>query len=244
MRKLTFVFGSLVLALCSMNAQAQMPDPTVQDTQFAAYDIGALKAGEWVEYSMEAYGQKYSYKYACVGVEGDTVYIEYADMGLAMMHKGTVILVAVNKGDRKVTKAWWGKPGEKGKSIEVKATPAAGAGTPGETPKMKGKGKVSKEKCNVAGKDFDCEKLEMEITTTVQGKDYVSKSSVWMAENVPFKNFVDEKADPAKAMGDITWEGKPSGKGTMVKTESEMMGQKSVIALSGTGTDAKQTLQK
>jgi hypothetical protein len=244
MRKTTVVAGMLVLALCSLTAQAQMPDPTVAESQMQAYDIGALKAGDYVEYEMSMMGgaMKSSYKLACVGVEGDTVWIE-TDQLTSMMHKGTLILMAVDKNSRKVTKAFWGKPGEKGKELKVQGGGGATA-QPTDTPKVTGTGKVSSEKVKVKDTEFDCEKLEMETSTKIQGTEYKSKSTTWNSEKVAFKAYVDEKSDASKAMGDIKWEGTPSGKGGLVKMESESMGQKTTITLTGWGTDAKQQVQK
>lgn len=244
MRKTTVVFGLALVAMCSITAQAQMPDPTVSDMQMSMYDIGALKAGDWVEYEQEAYGQKYSMKYACVGIEGDTVWIEYSDAGLAMMHKGTAILVAVNKGDRKVTKAYWGKPGEKGKELKVTETPKGDGSKPAETPKITGTCKISSEKCSAAGKDFDCEKMAMETSMTMNGAEYKSKTTMWKSDAVPFGYYMDDKGEWKKAMGDIKMEGEAKCKGGVVKTETEMSGMKTVMVLKGIGTDAKQTIQK
>ncbi|KAF0245875.1 MAG: hypothetical protein FD180_1234 [Planctomycetota bacterium] len=245
MRKMT-VICTLVLALCASMASAQMPDPTVSDMSMSMYDVGSLKAGDWVEYETEAYGQKYSTKYACVGVEGDVIWIEYSDAGLAMMHKGSVILVSVNKGDRKVTKAWFGKPGEKGKELKVSVTPKPAGDPPKSDMKMKGTGKVSKDKLKVKDKELDCEKLEMDIVSTMGGKDYPSKSTTWYCESLPFKYFQDEatKKNSDEMMKDVKWDGKPEGKGAVARQESGEGPAKSVMACVGCGTDAKATLQK
>jgi hypothetical protein len=245
MRKM-MVMSTLALALCAMKASAQMPDPTVSDMQLSSYDIGALKAGDWVEYETEAYGQKYSTKMACVGIEGDVVWVEFADAGLAMMHKGAVILVSINKGDRKITKAWFGKPGEKGKEIKVSVTPKPADPAPKSDVKMKGTGKVSKDKAKVKDKELDCEKIEMDLVTSMGGKDYPSKSTSWYSEAVAFKFFQDEasKKSSDEMMKDVKWDGKPEMKGGLVRMESGEGATKSVQALVGMGTDAKMTLQK
>jgi hypothetical protein len=243
MSKTMAVAGTLALALCSLNAQAQMPDPTVSDVQMQAYDIAALKAGDWVEYEMSMMGgaMKSKYKLACVGVEGDTVWIE-TDMMTAQMHPGTFVLHAVDKNTRKVTAAYWGKPGEKGKELKVSAS-GGGTANPGEAPKITGTGKVSSEKIKAGDKEYDCEKLEMDTTMKVSGMEIKSKSTTWNSEAVAFKSYIDPNADNTKAMGDIKWDGKPSGKGGLVKMVSESSGMKTEVTLVGSGTDAKQQVQ-
>ncbi|MCE9584960.1 MAG: hypothetical protein K8T20_20910 [Planctomycetes bacterium] len=245
MRKTTVIFSSLVLALCSLKAAAQMPDPTVGEGQWAAYDIGALKAGEYVEYEMSMMGgaMKSSYRMACVGIEGDTVWIESNQMtAMDPTKKDMVILYGVDKKTRMVTKALLGKAGEAGKELKIDKAPATQP-DPATAPKITGTGKVSNDKVKVKDTEFDCERLDMETHMEVSGMKIDSKSSTWSSEKVAFKMFVDDKKDNSKAMGDIKWEGKPSGKGALVKMTSESSGMKTEITLTGWGTDAKKTLK-
>jgi hypothetical protein len=156
--------------------------------------------------------------------------------------KDMVILYAVDKKTRLVTKALLGKAGEAGKELKIDKA-AAGGGDPATAPKITGTGKVSNDKVKVKDTEFDCEKLDVETHMEVSGMKIDSKSTTWMSEKVAFKNFVDDKTDNTKAMGDIKWEGKPSGKGGIVKLTSESSGMKTEISLTGWGTDAKKTLK-
>lgn len=257
MRKMTVLCSSLVLALCAMNVQAQMPDPTIPEGMFAAYDLSGLKGGEWVEYEMSSEmvmpgvppnPQKSGYKIACVGVEGDTVYIESDQMtSYNPAWKGMVIMCAVDKKSGNVTKAWWGKAGEAGKELKVEKA-AGGAATAGAKFEGSGTAKVSKDTCKAGGTDYDCEKIEMEITQKVNGQDSKSKTTTWTSEKVAFK-YKQQAADAKDPYdGKVKWEGKAEGKGGLVKSVSEMAGQgytmKSTMEIKASGTDAKMSLKK
>lgn len=243
MRKTTLLFGLALVAVCSVTAQAQMPDPTVYDIYVQHYDIGALKAGEWVEYETDmgmAGVPKSKQKWACVGVEGDTVWIE-TDAYTAQMHPGTLILLGVDKNTRKVTKAFWGKPGEVGKELKVQAL-GGGAATDGEQPETTGTAKVSKETLKVGGADVECEKVEYDTKTKSKAGESTSKMTTWVSDKVPFKYFVDEKATTG-ANYKVKWEGKSEVKGGGVKTYVESQYAKMTTMLVGFGTDAKQQVK-
>lgn len=257
MSKLMVICSALVLALCATQAQAQMPDPVIQEGMYSYYDLSGLKGGEWVEYestsemvmpNVPANPQKSSSKMACVGVEGDTVYLESDEMlSYNPAWKGMVIMCAVDKKSGNVTKAWWGKPGEAGKELKVQKPEG---GKPVEPAKFDGSGtaKVSKESIKVAGADYDCEKIEMDMTTKANGMESKTKITTWSSEKVAFKN----KAQAADAKdpydGKIKWEGKAEGKGGVVKQTMESAGtgytMKSSKEIKASGTDAKMSLKK
>lgn len=241
MTKLTFLMGLALLAVCPMMAQAQMPDPTVYDTSMAYYDIGALKAGDWVEVETVMMGGSYKTKAktACVGVEGDTVWIEVA----SPYGDGTMLLYGVNKGDRKITKAYWGKPGEVGKELKVQPMPGGGVAPTSEKPKQSGTVKVSTDKIKVGDQELECEKIESEITTESSAGKYTGKMTMWYSEKVPFKYFIDEKAEKTVDDSGIKYEGKPSYKGGVAKMISGEGQAKSETNVIGFGTDAKQTVK-
>lgn len=257
MSKLTLICSALVLALCATQAQAQMPDPVIQEGMYSYYDLSGLKGGEWIEYEttseMVMQGvppnpTKTSSKMACVGVEGDTVYLE-SDQMLSYNPgwKGMTIMCAVDKKTGNITKAWWGKVGEAGKELKVEK---AAGGKPAEAPKFDGSGtaKVSKESIKVAGADYDCEKIEMDITTKANGMESKMKTTSWTSEKVAFKY----KAQAADAKdpydGKVKWEGKAEGKGGLVKSTSDMAGtgytMKTTMEIKASGTDAKMSLKK
>ncbi len=245
MTRKTAVLAIAAMAL-SLPAVAQMPDPTVLETQFAIYDLSNLKAGDWVEFEVDQGGQKFKTKTACVRIEGDTLWVEYSDMAIAMMHPGSVVLVAINKGDRKVTKAWWGKAGSVGKELSVQKPPTApqGADTPAPTPTPTMTGKVGKETIKVLAEELPCEKLEVTTTMSMGGQTMTMKSTVWTSEKVPFRQLVDEMARAAGPAAEMKWEGgKPEGKGGLVKMTSESQFGTMSMTLTGMGSDAKPALK-
>lgn len=256
MRKISIAVGSLALALCSSTAMAQMPDMEIPENMMSSYDLSGLKGGEWIEYEttseMVMQGvppnpQKSSYKIACVGIEGDTVYIESSQMtAMNPMTKDEVQMYAIDKKTGNITKAWQGKAGAAGRELKVKkAEPVANGG--GTTVDQSGTAKVSKETIKAGGQDWDCEKIDMDLVTKVAGTESKSKTTTWSSESVAFK-FKGGDASGTPANDKIKWEGKAEGKGGMVKMVSDMAGQgysmKTVMEIKASGTDAKMSLKK
>jgi hypothetical protein len=263
MRRFAILAGAAALAGCSYanmaaNEAANDPntsknagggggDPTaymqIPDIMTAGYDISALKEGEWVEYESKstAAGTTSASKsrWACVKVEGNTAWVETSAAG----YDGWTYLFAVDKGDRKVKKAYAGKSGQDAKEIKVTATGTGGT-VNNTNYKVRGTVKISKETLTVKGTAFDCEKQESSTTSTMDGKDYTSKSTSWVSDKVPFRFYWDEselnKKDPNV---DIKYEGKPSVRGGYVKTWSEGSGTTSEMNLTGWGTDAKMSVK-
>lgn len=246
MRKFAVVLGLGLLSGCGLipsgdsgsgGGGSSQPDPTVMDTTTTYIDIAALKEGDWVETENKGQGYSMKSKMACVGMKDGLVWIEQTNSS----QPGWVTLLAVDKADRKTKKAFWGEAGKEAKEIKVTAAPTGGATAGGETPKSKGTVKITKETVTVAGKSIECEKSESDITTTVQGKDYRTKSTSWMSDMVPFRSWYDEKqGDAYKGQTDIKVEGKWTLKGAaMVKMTSDN-GSAEIIGL---GTDAKMTVK-
>lgn len=246
MRSATLIFGWTVLALCSRQAGAQDPDPTVRENEWAAYDVAALKPGEWVEYEMQAAGGaiKTSYRLACVGVEGDRVSIESNQViALDPARKDMVIHYVVDSKSRMIMKALLGKAGEAGRELRIEKS-AAGSAETGAAPRITGTGKVSSEKVKIRESEFDCEKVDRDEHMEAGGLKFDTKSTTWTSEKVAFRSRVDEtKAADPKSATDVKWDGKPSGKGALVKLVSTVNGTRTEINLTGWGTDAKKTLK-
>lgn len=238
MRK-TMVISSLMLALCSLQVCAQAME--VMDNTMAYYDVASLKGGEWVEMetASEYPGMKMpatKSKTACVKVDADNVWIE-------TIAADQVTCYQIAKKDRKIVKAWSGKVGGDGTALTVKPAPAAGPVAPA-TYEITGTGKTSKEKVTLGGKEMDCEKVEVDQVMKMSGMEMKSKTTTWYSEAFPFKYYVDKDAKPAEVKDPIKWEGdKPAYKGGMVKMVSEANGGKTVMAISGIGTDAKPSLK-
>lgn len=176
-------------------------------------------------------------RYACVKIDS-LVWLEFNAAGA----EGWYVLVGIDKSDRSVKKAYMGEKDKEAKEIKVEPAPATGtAGTTNY--KTRGTGKVSKDSVTVKGTAFDCEKTEITSTTTIDGKDYSSKSASWVCEKVPFRYYWDEKANNTTNNADFKWEGKPSVKGGSVKTWSESSGTVSETNLTAWGNDAKMSVK-
>lgn len=220
-------------------------DPTsftkIYANQYSYYDVSALKEGDWVEYESKSKapgggGDNVSKtRYACVKVDS-LVWLEMTAAG----YDGWYILVGIDKSDRNVKKAYMGEKDKEAKEIKVEPAPATGAATTNY--KTRGTGKVSKDTVTVKGTAFDCEKVESESTTTVDGKEYKAKSAYWVCDKVSFRYYWDEKAN-ATANADFKWEGKPSVKGGYVKSWSESSGTTSEMNLVAWGNDAKMSVK-
>jgi len=247
MRKSAILASTLLFAGCSFINQADNESkndsnlqgtpanqPVVYDTSYSSWDVASLKEGQWVQYEMK--GQSARTKNACVKIEGNLVWVEMSTSG-----NDWVTLVAVDKSDRKVKKAYWGQAGKEGKEIKVEPMPTAGATNTDY--KVRGTVKFAKDTLTVKGTSFSCERTDSDMTSTMQGKDYNSKSSVWVSEQVPFRSYWDEsqmnKKDPNM---DVKYEGKPSVRGGMVRTTSEGSGVTTEMNLVDWGTDAKMTI--
>jgi len=220
--------------------------PLASEDQLDVTDVAALKSGDWVQYDItteftppgggEKKVQKSSMKMACVKVDADSVWVE-------MSHSSEkepdveVVLLQYSKSQKKVTQAWTGKPGEAGKVLEVR--PAAEK----KAKSGKGSGKAGSEKLRVGDKEHDCVKLEVELTQIFGAREVKSKVTAWFAKSVSFAFRLDDEKIRAQMFGQVEWTGPAPTAGGMVKMTTETDTVKSTMALAGTGTDAKQTLE-
>jgi hypothetical protein len=219
-------------------------DPTaymvVSDIQYSYYDLSALKAGDWVEYETSASGTSSKSRTACVGIEGNLVWIE-----TSAGQPNWFLVVAVDKTDGKAKKAYAGEAGKEGKEIKIQAT---GTGdTTQVNYKTEGTIKYYKDSATVKAGTFEGECTESSSTTTVEGAKSTAKSRSWASEKVPFR--YDLKKTTLKNDSNNNWkiEGKPSVNGGIVKTttEGDSAGTKytSTMELVGMGTDAKMSIK-
>ncbi|MEK7468076.1 MAG: hypothetical protein AAB074_11735 [Planctomycetota bacterium] len=258
MRKLKARSSALLLALCAAKAQAQLADPVVYEKMFAEYELSGLKGGEWVEY--ETTGEtvergspgtpdKAAWRLACVGVEPDAILLE-TNRETEHWWPGTVIVYSVDRKSGLVTKAWWGKPGEPGKEVEVPKSDDKKPANPVKKTGFEGSGtiKISKEKLSVPAGDFECEKSESDITTKLPQREYRQKTATWTSEKVPFPLKRPAAGAPDPYDGKVKTEGKAEGKGGEVKSTFEESDSEWVLTsttvLKRSGNDAKMSLKK
>jgi hypothetical protein len=249
MRKIAVLASSVLFAGCSLINQADNErqndsnlagtpanKPVIYDASYSYWDLAALKEGQWVSY--ETKGQGVKTKNACVKIEGNLVWVE-----MSTSANDWVTLVAVDKSDRKVKKAYYGQAGKEASEIKVEPMPTAGGGAATDY-KVKGTVKYAKDSLTVKGTTFNCERTDSDTTMTTGGKDYASKSSTWVSDQVPFGTYWDEaQANKKDPNVDIKVEGKPSVKGGMVKSTSSSSGVSSETNLVDWGTDAKMTVK-
>ncbi|MBI2923293.1 MAG: hypothetical protein HYY18_19730 [Planctomycetes bacterium] len=231
----------LVVAFLAGTAVAQDSPPDVSENAWLDHDFGGAKAGEWVKRRLERDGEKaIEYRVACVAVDADAVWIE-EDRTTAEYWPGTVILCSIGRKDRKVLRAFWGKPGETGRELRLTRARLPDPGNDAAT----GTAEVTAAKVKVGERELDAEKIEIKTTAEGFGAPVKARQLIVLAPEVPFPLYVDENGVcPASIQeGKIEWKGKPAWKGGLVKLEFEG-GTKSTLTLADCGTDAKATLRK
>ncbi len=226
--------------------------PAVRENDLADWDVAALAAGDWAEFELAgpsappaAGNKRPSRRLACVGVEGDLVWVEVTMKNAGRAWEGMVLCLGARKADGKVAKAYWGKPGAACEELAVgpAATgPAVAPGTP--RPTVTATGTVTKEKTKAGTTAYDCEKIEVETQLTSSCCDEKSRITTWISEKVPFRARIDEKIRVNGLDADTTWNGKPSVKGGIVRRQVSSAGSLDVMTLLRSGTDAKETLKR
>lgn len=256
MRHRQLSIALLAIALFPTRAPGEDPPRTVSDNEFEWTDAAALKGGEWEmrESRDDSLGPGYPasisrQKTACVRTDSDYVWIEVARSHQIDGHpdEWTVEVVEcfqVSRSDRKIVKAWRGKPGEEGRPVTVVAGVAGGVAA---IPKVQKTGKVSREKLTVAGKEMSCEKVETQQPWKDEdGQSGVTTVTRWYSSEDPRCLFSRgrSKRNPTDGDDEIRWEGdKPTRKGREVLlTISNSDKGKLLIAFVGCGNDAKPTL--
>lgn len=237
--RLRHVFA--VLAITASVAAAQESKPDVSENAWLDYDVASLKNGEWVKMKLDRDGEKpLEYRLACVGVEAEVVWIE-EDRTTVESFPGTVILCSVGLKDRKVKRAFWGKPGEKGRELNLTRRILPDPGNDA----AKGKAEVTAGKVTIKGKEHVTEKIEIKTEIEGFGAPVKARQVIVLAAEIPFPLAVeaDGKCRASIQEGTIEWTGKPTWKGGVVTLQFEG-GTKSTLSLVDWGTDAKATLFK
>jgi len=235
------LLAALAAAVLATDASAQDTRPDVSVNAWVDFDIASFKAGEWVKRRLDRDGEKpLEYRVACVAADADVVWIE-EDRTTAESWPGTVILCSVGRKDRLVQRAFWGKPGETGRELNLTK---AGYNNPGNDA-ASGTGEVTKINARVKDKEVPAEKVEIKTATEGLGAPIKARQLIVMAEGIPFPLYADEKGVcPASIQeGTIEWKGKPTWKGGLVTLQFEGS-SKWTLALVDWGTDAKATLRK
>ncbi|MEK7468827.1 MAG: hypothetical protein AAB074_15735 [Planctomycetota bacterium] len=234
----------LVLAFVGIAASlaaAQDSKPDVSENAWLDYDVASLKNGEWVKLKLDRDGEKpLEYRLSCVGLEAEVVWIE-EDRTTVESFPGTVILCSVGLKDRKVKRAFWGKPGEKGRELNLTRRILPDPGNDA----AKGTAEVTAGKVTIKGKEHVTEKIEIKVEIEGFGAPIKTKQVIVLAAEIPFPLAMDEKGNCRASIseGKIEWKGKPTWKGGVVTLQFEG-GTKSTLSLVDWGADAKATLFK
>ncbi len=234
--------ASLVLAaLLVLPAAAEEQRPDVSENAWLDLDVASLKNGEWVKRKLDRDGEKpLEYRLACVGVEADVVWIE-EDRTTVEFFPGTVILCSIDLKERKVKRAFWGKPGEKGRELNLTRARVPDPGNDAAT----GKAEVTAGKATIKGKEHVTEKVEISTEVEGLGAPIKVKQVIVLAPGVPFGLHADAAGVCRASIqeGKIEWKGKPAWKGGLVTLQLEGR-EKFTLTLVDWGTDAKATLFK
>ena len=177
------------------------PVPSVGEGDLDAYDVATLVPGEWVEYETVSDSQlnesfRVRTRLSCVGVDGDTVWIEHVDYLLARFYPGTMLLCAVDRVTGLIRRAWWGLPGGTGVEVRVRRSPDD------ETTQTTGRwGDATPETLPHAGGELKCE-----LVRVVERPDYVpgmsARTMTWLCAEVPFRR----RSVQGAVDGDIRWD--------------------------------------
>ncbi|MBI2921536.1 MAG: hypothetical protein HYY18_10680 [Planctomycetes bacterium] len=212
------VLLAVCMALACPGAGAEDPaPPQVLDRALAHYDFTATKLGQRLKYelTLDDGDEKIPFTIACVEEDADHVWIE-TDATTVESHPGTLMRFKIARKGGKILQAWWGKPGEDARAIDVAPMPEGKPG--GDKLKAEGTGKVTTEVLRVKGGPFECEKVEVDVVYSSEVLSLRVRSTIWLSEEMPF---VYDWRGKESAEG-IEWEGKPSCKGGLVRLESEV----------------------
>ncbi len=184
----------LVLAAGCSSAPQAPPDELAFETALAtqlAYDLGQVKAGDWVLYTVRVRGtvQADYYKWAVVGEDGTALWIE----NRRPAHPNPMPMVVKSKLERtgKLLEQWIGEPG--GAPAQVYPNPRRPAEPPAARRDSAVALVVTEEQADsltVAGKAYACTK----VTTTLSYPDgRRSAMTNWLSPEVPFPVLVGGK---------------------------------------------------
>lgn len=225
------------LSFCSA-VRAEESQPEVRESDLAAYDLTAVKPGDWVEYErrFQPGNATRKYRMACVAADGKLLTVE-TDEAAGATHPGTLLVLQADRETSKVVRAWWGTAGGEGKELQVRGA-AAEPEAPPATVKVTGTGKVTRETVKAAGREFDCEKVTVETSAEIGGEKHTALLTVCRSSEVTFALKTGGERTPG-----VVWEGEPAAKGAVVRLVSESGGIRAEMTLTGFGTDAKATLK-
>ncbi|MBI2922624.1 MAG: hypothetical protein HYY18_16350 [Planctomycetes bacterium] len=211
--------------------------PSVDEGDLEAYDVASLVPGQWVEYEIVSASQmtdssRVRTRLSCVGLEGDTVWIEQVDYLLARLYPGTVLLCSVDRTSGRILRAWWGRPG--GAGVEVRVRPRPSGGPVATTSRW---GDATPETILHARGELSCE-----LVRVLERPDYLpgmsSRTMTWMCAEVPFRR----RSIQGAGDGDIRWEHPRTIQGGVAREYFSGLTVRMATKVVAWGADARPTL--
>lgn len=217
----------------------------VADTLLDPLDLASVKAGEWAESLLtREYRPKGGtsrtlrsrVRLACVKVEDDAVWIERTTSSAEKPEEKSVELFQIGKKDRRIRKAWSGKPGGTGREMRIvrRILPKA--------EKTTGTAKVVEEKLKIGESEWTCQRIDFEQVDRSQKEELKYRQGLWLSDRAPFPFRLDEAYLRAR-YGPLEWQGRPDGKRGIVKEVFEGSSYTNTTELQAIGTDAVPTLK-
>jgi len=208
--------------------------------RFGAYDLQAIKTGDWVTYEFEMSGSKEKYTLSCVGKDDLDIWIEMDSLESAP--DGARALCRADLVNRQIGEAWWGLSGEVGRPLKLQDHKRSPAGT-----KHSNTASVAEEELRIGERAFKCQVITIEGRAEFKGFTTTIHHKYWLAPDLPWPLRSDDLSAALGVSGPIEWSSKPDKLGTVVRHELEISTRdnrlRSTETLSSWGQDAKQTIK-
>lgn len=233
----------LLLSCLAILAQAQEPKLVVPDSPFAAYDLSALKAGEWVEYRdrhgrLPVEGNPEHVRlerWACVEATPALVVVEVTALRLEGEGGGEDVLAyELDRATARIRLAWQGKAGTQGVEFGLDHHEV-----PDDEP-VRGELAVAREAIEHLARRWDTDHT-IEALERGEGADaQTTTTRAWYSPDVPFR-----LREPDVLVPGLVRKGERARAGGLVRREVRCEGPKgyrSSTDLVALGTDARPTL--
>jgi len=235
----------LLLSCLTIVARAQEPKLVVPDSPFAAYDLSALKAGEWVEYRdrhgrlpVEEHPEHVRLeRWACVEATPAFVVVEVTALRLAGGGGGEDVLAyELERATGRIRRAWQGKAGVQGVEFGLDHHEV-----PDDEP-VRGELVVAPEAIEHLGRRWDADHI-VETLERGEGPDaQTTTTRAWYSPDVPFR-----LREPDVLVRGLVRKGERARPGGLLRREVRCEGPRayrSSTELTALGTDARSTLAR
>ncbi|MCC6742131.1 MAG: hypothetical protein IT452_24130 [Planctomycetia bacterium] len=217
-------------------AGGRVLEPDVFDAELERYDWAVIGEGDWVEHEVATASRldvslRVRTRLACVGVEGATAWVEGRDHLVARFFPGTTVLYEVRRDSGRITRAWWAREGRPVRPVLVRRVVTPPVPPSGYRRRARTEGSV----LDAGGAVLECVKAL--VQESADGRDWSTRSTVWLSPEVPFPRGVSMAA-PGE---EFAWEGK-AARGGVVREEYSGMAVRMTTELAAWGRDARRTV--